>query len=128
MTRLLQFIDDYDVTKEVSWASWIDRRKANSTAFAWTRLFFLLSRTFRSCKMASGDGSRRLAAVSSRNYGHISWARYRVPGCAFCADLCELAKLVRSVIRRVRIIDAIKAASLSLAIRAPRSSSIVCRE
>lgn len=71
MTWLLQFIDDYDVTKEVSWAGWIDRRKANSLAFAWTRLFFLLSRTFRSYKMASGDRSRRLVAVLSRNYGHI---------------------------------------------------------
>lgn len=32
---------------------------------------FFLSRTFRFCKMASGDGSRRLVAILSRNYGHI---------------------------------------------------------
>lgn len=56
MTRMLQFIDDYDMTKELSWASWIDRRKANSVARSRGLAFFFLALTYFSFLQ---DGFRR---------------------------------------------------------------------
>lgn len=92
MTRMLQFIDDYDVTKGVSWAGWIDRWKANSVA--WTRLFF--SHVLFVPARWLPETDRADWWLFCRAIMDISWARY--VGRAFCADLCELAKLVRSII------------------------------
>lgn len=89
---MLQFIDDYDVTKGISWASdrSIDRlesgfSRARGNAFAF---FFFLSYIFRSYKMASGDGLPRDWS-SRRNYGHIVGEIRRL---CVSTDLCELAK------------------------------------
>lgn len=113
MTRMLQFIDDYDVTKEVCIVGELDRSIAGKQilfAFFFSLAYFSFLQ----------DGfQRRIAPIGGRFVAQL-WT-YRGRDIASQATRIYASSLGsdRSVTRRVRIIDARDyVASPSLAIRA----------